>query len=127
MKLRWSFFLPAALWLFISTVLLCLPGASFPKEDWLDKIWMDKWVHIGLFFLMVFLWCRFVHNAYSYLNNMMRAFIIITGIATIYGIGMEFVQLYWIPNRSFDPGDIVADTVGALAGLFYSWYRYIKK
>ena len=76
---------------------------------------------------MVFLWCRFVHNAYSYLNNMMRAFIIITGIATIYGIGMEFVQLYWIPNRSFDPGDIVADTVGALAGLFYSWYRYIKK
>ena len=35
------------------------------------------------------------------------------------GIVMEYVQMYFIPNRSFDGYDIVADIVGAgLAGLW---------
>ena len=50
-------FSPGIGWLIICTILLTLPGTSFPKEDWLDKIWFDKWVHIGLFGGMVLLWC----------------------------------------------------------------------
>ena len=30
---------------------------------------------------------------------------------------MEFVQKYWIPNRSFELGDIVADSAGCLLAL----------
>ena len=44
-----------------------------------------------------------------------------------YGIGMEFVQKYLVANRSFDIGDIIADGVGCIAGLIYSWRKYIPK
>jgi hypothetical protein len=40
---------------------------------------------------------------------------------------MELVQRYFIPNRSFDGGDIIADGVGSAAGLVYSLKRYVKK
>ena len=39
---------------------------------------------------------------------------------------MEFIQKYFIPNRSFDVGDIVADGVGCAAGLLISLRLYIK-
>ena len=54
-------------------------------------------------------------------------FIVITIGWFAYGIGMEFVQKYLVANRSFDIGDIIADGVGCVAGLIYSWRRYIPK
>jgi len=45
----------------------------------------------------------------------------------MYGIGMEFIQKYFIPNRSFDVGDILADATGCAIGVLYSMSRYIKK
>jgi len=44
----------------------------------------------------------------------------------IYGIAMELVQKYFIPNRSFDLKDILADGLGCAVGLLIS-RRYIKK
>lgn len=44
--------------------------------------------------------------------------ILIAGIA--YGILMEFVQKYWIPNRSFELADIIADSGGCLLGYVVS-------
>jgi len=40
---------------------------------------------------------------------------------------MEFVQKYFIPNRSFDLGDIAADSIGCFIGFIYSSRKYIKK
>ena len=53
-------------------------------------------------------------------------FIRIALIWLVYGIAMEFVQKYFIPNRSFDVGDIIADAAGCALGLVYSIRRYIK-
>ncbi len=39
---------------------------------------------------------------------------------------MELVQKYFIPNRSFDLKDILADGLGCVIGLLISG-RYIKK
>lgn len=38
-------------------------------------------------------------------------------VACLYGIAMEFIQKYFIPNRDFDIYDIAADCVGALGGF----------
>jgi VanZ family protein len=54
-------------------------------------------------------------------------FLRVAVLCLIYGVGMEFVQKYFIPNRSFDIGDIIADAIGCLTGLVYSIRRYIKK
>jgi hypothetical protein len=119
--------LPAIGWLFITTFLLTLPGSAFPEENWLDKIWADKWVHIVLFGLLVTLWCRGIAKRKIEKKLLAKYFITITIVAIVYGIGMEFVQRYLISNRSFDVIDILADAVGCIAGLIFCRRRYIKK
>jgi VanZ family protein len=115
---------PAVAWFILTTFLLCLPGSAFPKEHWFDKIWLDKWIHVALFAIMVFLWCRIILK----ITGKKRSYFIQIALCFfLYGIVMEFIQKYFIPNRSFDVGDIIADGVGSLAGLFFSVQVYIKK
>lgn len=120
-------FIPAIAWFIISVILLTLPGSAFPKENWLDKIYADKWIHIGLFAILATLWCWAMLKKKSGSSKLKTIFIWIGLICLAYGVGMEFVQKYWIPNRSFDFGDIVADGVGAFLGVIVSSKRYIKK
>ena len=124
------FWIAAISWFVIVTVLLTLPGTAFPQEDWLDKIWFDKWVHIGLFSIMVVLWClswKSSKDGNQTTTQFMRAFWTIAVIFLLYGIAMEFVQKYFIPFRSFDVSDIAADGVGCTLGAIFSIKRYIKK
>jgi hypothetical protein len=115
-------------WFIISIVLLTLPGTAFPQENWFDKIWLDKWIHIGMFGLLAALWCIVLHFLKNSTPEKLKTVFITTGIACLaYGIVMEFVQKFFIPYRSFDVGDIIADAVGSAAGVIYSIRRYIKK
>ena len=124
-KIKPSFIFPIC-WLLISTVLLTLPGSAFPKENWLGKIWFDKWVHVGMFSIMVFLWCWAMLRIELDKTKLKKKFILIAIVWLAYGIGMEFVQKYFVINRSFDIGDILADGIGCAIGLIYSMSRYIK-
>lgn len=118
---------PALVWLLISTVLLLLPGSAFPKEDWLGKIWFDKWVHVGMFAVLVFLWNWSITGMNTESYHWKKRFTLIALFALAYGIGMEFAQKYFVANRSFDPGDILADAGGCILGWLLSVGRYIKK
>ena len=126
MKPRPLYLLPAIGWFIIVTVLLTLPGSAFPKEDWLSKIWFDKWVHIGLFAILVITWNWGLQKLVRK-RALLIPFFWIAMAAFAYGIAMEYVQLYFIPNRSFDTGDIIADGIGSAAGFIFSRVRYIKK
>jgi VanZ family protein len=111
----------AVVWLLVVTTLLCIPGTKLPKISWQNKIWLDKWVHIGLFLILVFLWCW----AYSKRKELSKKlFINVTILFIVYGIAMEIVQHYFIPFRLFDVGDIIADAAGAIAGYFISVKRF---
>jgi VanZ family protein len=120
-------FLLASTWLIISTILLSIPGTKFPKDDWLGKIWFDKWVHIGLFGLLVYLWCWSLVNNRKDAGRLSTGFLLIALGAFGYGVLMEFVQKYFVVNRSFDGEDIVADGIGCVLGLLLARGRYIKK
>ncbi len=113
-------------WLLISTFLLTIPGSAFPKENWLGKIWFDKWVHIGMFVIMTFLWCwAILKREWVDFRKLKQSFFIIGVICFCYGVAMEFVQKYFIANRSFDAGDIIADGIGCVIGvvLILKWYK----
>lgn len=116
---RTVFFFLAIGWLLVVTILLCLPGTEFPKITWLNKIWFDKWVHTGLFLVLVVVWCRL------YVNK--KTFLCISLLALLYGVAMELVQHFFIPFRSFDAGDIVADGIGSAAGCFIAVKYFLKK
>jgi len=77
----------------------------------------DKIVHIGLFGGFVLLWCFYYSSKRLSSKKQLRIFFYIFLIASLYGIGMEYVQKYLIPMRDFDVEDILADLMGA--GLAY--------
>ncbi|HUM98322.1 MAG TPA: VanZ family protein [Chitinophagaceae bacterium] len=123
---KFKSFAPGIFWLFISFILLTIPGSAFSKENWLDKIWADKWIHIFLFGILTWLWC------YAFYKNISTAkllsyFVFTTLFCIFYGTAMEFVQKYCVANRSFDVGDIIADSVGAITGFGFSYIKYLKK
>ena len=106
---------------------MVLPGTALPKESWFGKFRIDKWVHIVLFAILVMLWARAVWKK-SPTNKIALTVFIIVGVASLgYGIGMEFVQRYFVFNRSYDNQDILADGMGCTIGVLGSVLRYIKK
>ena len=120
------YYLPALLWFVLCCVLFTLPGSAFPKEDWLDLIWFDKWVHIGLISILVLLPC--FGRRFSTRQSLTLTYILLfVLLGSLYGVVMEYVQLYFVANRSFDGGDIVADIIGALLGGAFAYWRWGKK
>ncbi len=126
MKKKYWFFFPAVTWLIVSTVLFTLPAPAFPTEKWTDRIPIfDKWVHLGIFIILSILSCKAVYEANKVTEKLFQRFILIGMVCFVYGVAIEFIQLYWVPFRSFDAGDIIADGVGSLLGVIISiqWYK----
>lgn len=88
---------------------------------------VDKWVHFCLFSPMVVLIAWALHKNKVSVDKKARYFIITALLCLGYGIVMEFIQKFCIPNRSFDSYDILADGIGSLSGWLFSRWVYIKK
>ena len=72
-----------------------------------------------MFSLLVFLFCWGIKRKYNHeKRNRILILIAIAGVS--YGIAMEYVQQNFIPNRSFDTGDILADIIGCFAGWWFA-------
>ena len=104
----------------LSTIAFCLPGTSLPEQDWFAFVQLDKWIHIGLFSVMVTLWCLPLLNRYPSKAPAVKMILLISLTCLSYGVAMEFVQHYFISNRSFDVGDIFADAIGCVVGIIFS-------
>jgi len=116
----------AIIWLLIITTLLCIPGTEFPKIKWEDKIWLDKWVHVFLFMVLVILSSKASSGKKRIQANTRKIFFQIMILGFLYGILMEIVQEYFILNRSFDLADILADGAGCFIGYLISIKRFAK-
>ena len=109
----------------LSTIAFCLPGSVLPKNDWLGEIQIDKWIHVGLFSIMVVLWCfPFLYRSVQ--RPVIKLFAEIAVVFFTYGVLMELVQHFLVPRRSFDWGDIAADAVGCLFGFFFMRKQWKK-
>lgn len=122
-----SRFLPAVSWFILSFILLTLPGSTVPRYPWLAAIQADKWVHIGLLGMLCLL-SMLPFRVSSYHNQQRKKwFLFITLGGVLFGILMEFVQENWIINRSFEYGDILADTAGCLLAYYISLRKLLVK
>lgn len=81
-------------------------------------------MHIVMFGTLVLLFCRPFRLSGFRPGKLIRVFLLVMGAAVCYGVMMEFVQDRWIPNRSFETGDIMADAGGSLLGWFISLKRW---
>lgn len=126
-KISYNKFIPGIAWFFIVLILMCLPGEELPSTDWLNIDFLDKWLHIGVFGFLVFLFCwPFYHSVF---NRKARKhyFIKIAISCSIWGLVIEFIQKFFIPGRSFDLFDWAADAIGAILGFYLCRYIFIKR
>jgi hypothetical protein len=106
-------------WTLFTILLLCLPGSMVPGTGLFALKNLDKIVHVMLFAMNVLFWGWHYETSDREWRQLKVIFIAATGIMITLGIVMEYVQMYFIPNRSFDGYDIVADIIGSvLAGLW---------
>ena len=104
-------------WLLFCTVLLLLPGNEFPSLGLFQKIYLDKWIHIGIFSSLVFIFC------FRYKKTVAWYWLVL--LFSAFGYIIEWIQKLYIPFRSFDVGDIYADIVGCILG-FVAYKLYLK-
>jgi hypothetical protein len=102
-------------------VLLSMPGSDIRGTSWMSVIlnlpYADKIVHMGLFgslALSIFFHFEQYSNT-SLQSTRVKALTLI--VCILYGIGMEFYQKYFVPTRSCDVIDMLADAIGALLAL----------
>jgi len=116
-------FIPGIACFFLILVLICLPGSKIPPvETWLNDIYFDKWVHAGLFGMLVFLFIYPIYKKMILPLQLKRNWAIKIAIAAvIWGLTTELIQKFFIAERSFDIYDLAADTAGILAA--YNWCR----
>ncbi len=120
-------FLPGIAWFFLVLILICLPGDDLPKVgDCMSAIYFDKWVHVGMFSVLAFLFMiPFCKSDMTRINKW--SFIIKIAISiSIWGLTTEFIQKFFIPGRSFDLLDWAADSVGVILAVVVCRKLYLK-
>jgi len=113
-------------WTVITIILLCLPGSAIPSTGVFSTKGIDKVVHTILFGGIVLLGA---FNLYYHRDNKQKWQVIIV-LLTLFsiglGTGLEFLQRDYIPNRSFDGYDIIADSTGAILAAIYHLFVRVK-
>lgn len=118
-------------WTILIIVLMCLPGEALPGEGLFSIPHLDKAVHLILFAGLFLFWSLSSWYAVSNPEKKGKIFPSVLGWTIFFGIAMEFVQLFFIPNRSFDIWDILFDSLGAGSGFWllrakgHSW-KWLK-
>jgi VanZ family protein len=112
-------FIPGIAWFFLVLILICLPGDDLPPtDDWMSAVYFDKWVHIGMFSVLSYLFMLPVAKSALPLRAKLQNIIKIAICVSLWGITTEFIQKFFIPGRSFDLCDWAADSFGAALAVF---------
>lgn len=104
---------PALIWTGLIFFLLTIPTGTMESVPLLGIPNLDKLVHVILFGVFVWLWCKYLVR-----ENKPVIIFFIALAAIIYGVGMEFYQDRFT-TRAFELADIFADAVGAITGAIY--------
>ncbi len=114
---RWLAWLPAAGWATLIFVLSAQPKLPSPPGV------NDKQAH-GLAYAVLAV-CCLVGLAGARLRRVTGAAVLGAFVlAVLYGVSDEFHQ-WFVPGRTPDVNDVVADAVGAALGLLVAWWSAI--
>jgi len=121
------YFTPAVIWFIVSLILLTLPANDLPHSSLFDLPYFDKYVHLGMFFLLTVLFSYPFSKLTAEEVTISAIFNKIALFIILYGIIMEFVQKYFTAGRTFDITDILFDAVGSVTGLLIMRRLTFKK
>jgi len=111
-------FWKSILWAIIIFLLCSIPGKNLDKANIFDLLYLDKLVHVFLYFILTILlipgFKKFVNFLYAR-SSLVYSLV----ISVFYGMIIEIFQLYVFHDRSAEFMDIVANLAGALIATFY--------
>jgi VanZ family protein len=110
-------------WALIILVLCAIPGRDLPNISWLALLAFDKWVHAGIFFVLVLLFLR--ANVLELQSRVTSARLGLAAVI-VYGGLLEVMQGALFEERTADIYDFIANTFGAVLG-FMLFSRLVKK
>lgn len=97
-------------WALVIFALCSMPGSYIPSISWLEMLSFDKWVHAGVFFILVSL----LGFAVKVNQQTTRLFYLYVILSVVYGICLELMQAALFCDRSADWHDVIANSLGCL-------------
>ncbi len=112
------------LWAIFIAFATLTPGESMPEVDFWDFANADKLAHFGVFAVLSFLMIRgfLLKSPFFGLKN--KKIMLTLVITIMYGGLIEYAQSF-IPGRSIEFNDMLANGFGSMIGLFV--YLFLKK
>ncbi len=121
-------FIPGIIWFMLILIAICTPGYHLPKVDkWMIVINYDKLVHVGLFAMLVVLFIYPIAFTAISQKQKWQYCIKIALASVIWGLCTELIQKYFIPSRSFDLSDWLANSIGGIIGLYIAKWLFLRK
>jgi VanZ family protein len=123
---KYIIFISALLWFCFSVWLFTLPGSAIPQFDLFTKLQGDKLIHALIFLILSLLFLfslKIILPVYKQYKNW---YILLIILICCYGLLIEFIQEKYIPYRSYDIGDVIADVIGSIIA-FKIYVRYWAK
>lgn len=109
-------FMPGIAWFIFVLILTIIPGDDLPNNKWLSTINFDKMVHVGLWLVMVLLFCYPFKSLLQLTGKeKMRYFLWFAVLGSLWGLSVEFIQKFFVAGRSFDLFDWAGDSLGSVA------------
>ena len=112
-------------WALIILLLILMPGNNMPDTNIWNILTFDKFAHLFVFAVLVFLLIIGYTKQYTYTWLKFNA----VKSSLITGVGYSFVlevSQALVPERTFDLTDMLANTIGCFLGslLFYFVYKF---
>ena len=124
-RISFKHFLPGIAWFFIVGILTLMPGKDVPEVDMFQIPQFDKLVHTGMFGMLTLLFCLPYFRSSMNSNAKKRIFLRVALMMAAWGLLIEVIQKYFVPGRSFEWLDWLADNVGVGIALLIC-YRIIR-
>ena len=121
-------FIPGIAWFFVVLTLVCIPGYDLPKVDnWMIEINYDKLIHVGIFAVLAFLFMYPIIRSSSFSKKEKWHYCIKLALATVvWGYTTEVIQKFFIPGRSYDLTDWLADSLGGISAMIFCKLYFLK-
>ncbi len=116
MFFRHNFF--GIIWLLIITAVCLIPGRNVPQPPYFS---FDKLFHAVIFGCLAFQLIIGFKKQYTFKRLRYHAVPISIFFSVFYGLFMELLQGMIFPDRSFEMMDVLANTIGVMAG----WLLFI--
>lgn len=103
------------IWFIIIFIACAMPGKDIPHVSFLEILKFDKWVHAGIFFVLVLLLMRAMKLTYVRITHV-TTILFALAVAIPYGGLLEIMQGSLFQDRAADLYDFIANSFGAICG-----------